>query len=144
MKRISEFLFAIFLNIISVFLSIWFNFLIIINTIFLKNEDEDEFYILPFDAMEGYELALEKGSEKLFRKFACKDPYFALKYAKDIDKKSRRDTRKAACKDPLCAYEYAKDVDKCFNRVTRKAVKNTKYEKKYEDLFNLFSKEKII
>jgi hypothetical protein len=71
-------------------------------------------------AESAYIFALKYGSLNIIRKFACKDPYFAYRYAMDIDKCPRKDTRNAACKSPEWAYEYALHIDKKPRNDTRK------------------------
>ena len=55
------------------------------------------------------------------RRFACKDPVRAYRYALLIDKCPRDDTRAAACRSPM-GYFYARDVDGCAREDTRQAA----------------------
>jgi hypothetical protein len=47
----------------------------------------------------------------IIRTAACKDPGYAVCYARDVDKEPTDETRTAACKNPEYAYYYARDVD---------------------------------
>ncbi len=69
---------------------------------------------------------------------------YAYYYALDIDKCPRDNTREAACKNSKFAYQYARDVDEGFHEKTWEAAKNTEYEEKYKNFFNLLEKNKII
>jgi hypothetical protein len=85
---------------------------------------------------------------KIIRKSACKKPYYAYMYARDVDNGSTdetriavcknsgyaycyadevdqnptEETRTAACKDSECAYLYARDIDKKPTKETRTAA----------------------
>ena len=66
---------------------------------------------MPMTPEEAYEYALEHGHNDETRKFACKDPECAYKYARDVDKTPRDDTREAVCKNSRYAYSYIREVD---------------------------------
>ena len=66
------------------------------------------------------------------REWVCEDPYWAYKYALEVDKTPRDDTRAAASKDPEWAYRYALEVDKAPRDDTRaSASKNPLWAYRY-------------
>ena len=78
-----------------------------------------------------YAIDVDNGPRDDTRQGVCKDPFYAYRYAILVDKYPRDDTRQGACKDPAYAYLYARYVDKCSRDDTFNAVKGSAYEEDY-------------
>jgi len=64
------------------------------------------------DCAYRYADYIDKVSNNLTRKVACRDSKYAFWYAKHVDNGPHEETRKGACKDPSYALYYASQIDK--------------------------------
>jgi hypothetical protein len=69
------------------------------------------------------------------RSAVLSNPEFAYEYAGTVDKCSRDDTRNACIGHPGYVLDYAQYIDNCFREDTYDAIKFTKYEERYIELF---------
>jgi len=71
---------------------------------------------------KAYNFAYDNGPSDSTRIIACRNSWWALRYALDIDKCARDDTRAGACGDPGDACSYAFHVDKSPSNTTRESA----------------------
>ena len=69
-----------------------------------------------------YHIGLREGPCDDTRAAACRDSYWAVRYARDVDQGPHEDTRAAARRDPEEAYRYAWYVDRGAHDDTREAA----------------------
>jgi len=67
----------------------------------------DEIYKV---ARKAYELAIGSGHTDELQEVACKDPYQAYHYARDVKGADIGYCQEAACKKPYLAYCFARDI----------------------------------
>ena len=77
-------------------------------------------------------VALREGPDSETRGSACRHPFYALAYARDVDGHGDDSTRLAASRLPQLALEYACVVDRGPHEVTRTAVVGTRLLDEYE------------
>lgn len=83
-----------------------------------------------------YFIGQHFGPNDVTRSIACRIPYDAYRYARDVDKGPHDETRAAACRDAKYAFLYAYNVDKGPRDDTRTVASRDPYWKaSYEDSF---------
>jgi hypothetical protein len=81
---------------------------------------------------EAYYKALESGYTRELEEIACKDYWYAYRFARHVSGANIEYCQEKACKNPWCAYWFAQDVPGADLNYCLEACKGTEYYTKIQ------------